>query len=67
MTWRQIERKLRRMGFTPGITTRHRTIWNCPCPTKEHAVGVENHPNKEAYPYDYKRKLGPHLKEFGKI
>lgn len=67
MTWKSIEKKLRRCGFTKGEKSRHRTIWNCPCTTMEHAVGVENHPNKEAYPYDYKRKLGPHLECFGKI
>lgn len=67
MKWRQIEKKLRRIGFTKGEMSTHRTIWNCPCADKSHAVGVENHPAKEAYPYDYKRKLGPHLKDFGKI
>lgn len=67
MKWRQIEKKLKKIGFCKGEKSKHRTIWNCPCPTKEHPVGVENHPNKEAYPYDYKKKLGPHLKDFGKI
>jgi hypothetical protein len=69
MNWRQIEKKLRKIGYTKGESSRHRTIWNCPClsPNNEHAVGVGNHPNQEAYPNDYKRKLGPHLKDFGKI
>lgn len=67
MTWRQIEQKLRDIGFTRGEQSKHRKIMLCPCPNHEHSVGVENHPSKEAYPKDYKRKLGPHLKDFGKI
>lgn len=66
MNWRQIARKLKKIGFLEGERSKHRTIWNCPCLTKDHPVGVENHPNEEAYPHDYKRKLGPHLKDFGK-
>ena len=67
MTWKQIEKRLKKCGYTKGEQSNHRTIWNCDCPTKEHAVGVENHPTKEAYPYDYNRKMGPHLKCFGRI
>jgi len=65
MRWRQVEQKLKDIGFTEGAMSKHRTIWNCPCPSHEHAVGVENHPSKEAYIHDYKRKLGPHRKDFG--
>jgi len=67
MNWRQIEKRLRQMKFLKGEKSTHRTLWICPCPSREHVVGVENHPSKEAYPHDYKRKLGLHLKEFGKI
>lgn len=67
MKWKQIERRLKKIGYSKGEKSNHRTIWNCPCFNKEHPVGVENHPSKEAYPYDYKRKLGPHLKQFGHI
>lgn len=67
MKWRQVEKKLRALGFTKGATSRHRTIWNCPCASHEHAVGVENHPSSEAYIFDYKRKLGIHLDDFGKV
>ena len=65
MKWRQVEQRLRNCGFTIGTQSKHRTIWNCPCPHHEHAVGVENHPSNEAYIFDYKRKLGPHRECFG--
>ena len=67
MNWRQVSKKLRKVGYTEGARSNERTIWNCPCPDKIHPVGVINHPSKEAFPFDYKRKLGPHLKSFGKI
>jgi len=65
--WRELEKRLRKLGFIRGESTRHHTIYNCPCKGSPHSVGIENHPNKEAYAYDFKRKLGPHLEEFGKI
>ena len=67
MKWRQVEKRLRRIGYKEGERSRERTIWNCPCPGMVHPVGVGNHPSQEAYPWDYKRKLGSHLKAFGKI
>lgn len=66
--WRKVLQKLIAIGYTKGVMSKHRTIYNCPCPNHEHPVGVEtNHLCDEAYPYDYKRKLGPHLKDFGKV
>ncbi len=66
MKWPQVEKRLRAIGFIEGERTKHHKIMLCPCPNHEHSVGVENHPTKEAYIFDYKRKLGPHLKDFGK-
>lgn len=67
MNWRQVAQRLRKIGYSEGPSTRHRTIYNCPCPNHDHPVGVGHHPTQEAFPNDYKRKLGPHLKDFGKI
>ena len=64
MTWRQVAKKLRKIGYAEGVRTRERTIYNCPCENKAHPVGVINHPSKEAYPWDYKKKMGPHWKNF---
>lgn len=65
MNWRQVEQRLRKIGYTKGEESKERTIWNCPCEDKAHPVGVGKHPSKEAYFFDYKRKLGPHKKAFG--
>ncbi|OGE00047.1 hypothetical protein A3J17_05170 [Candidatus Curtissbacteria bacterium RIFCSPLOWO2_02_FULL_40_11] len=64
MNWRQVERKLRKINYTKGERSKERIIYNCPCPDKSHPVGVGLHPSQEAYPHDYKRKLGPHLDDF---
>lgn len=65
--WRQVEQKLKKIGFTDGERSKHRKIMLCPCPNHEHSVGVMNHPDQEAYIFDYKRKLGLHLADFGKV
>lgn len=67
MKWRQIENRLRKIHYSPGERSSERVIWNCPCLNKAHPVSVGLHPSKEAYPFDLKRQLGPHLKQFGHV
>lgn len=65
MRWREVAQRLTKIGFAPGTRSKHRLMYNCPCNDGQaHPVGVENHPSKEAYPLDYKRKLGPHWDDF---
>jgi len=63
----EIIKRLKRIGYKPGVSTRHTQIWNCPCPDMSHPVGVGHHPARESYFKGYKKQLGPHLKDFGKI
>ncbi len=70
MKWREVIKKLRKIKYREGRRTRHYTIWNCPCETNAgnaHPVGVGNHLTEDCRFKDFKRQLGPHLKEFGKI
>lgn len=63
----EISKRLKKIGYIQGTRTRHYTIWNCSCENKLHPVGVGNHPSRESYFKGYKKQLGPHLKDFGKI
>jgi len=65
MSNNEIIKRLKKIGFTKGRTSRHSTMWNCPCSEKNHVVGVGNHPSDECWflPQVHKR-LGPHIGEF---
>lgn len=65
MNWKQISKKLKKIKYTFGVRNSEREIWNCPCINHDHPVSVGVHPTNEAYPFDLKKQLGPHRKEFG--
>ena len=68
MRWNEVVKKIKKIGYKKGVRTRHKTIWNCPCPIEEgtHPVGVGNQPSKECHFEGLKSQLGPHKNEFGK-
>lgn len=67
MRWNEVIKKLKKIKYKEGTRTRHYTIWNCSCQDKNHPVGVGNHLTEECRFGGFKRQLGPHAKEFGKI
>ncbi len=58
----ELIRKLKKIKYTQGIRSTHYTVWNCPCSSKLHAVGVGNHGSQESYFLGWKKQLGPHYK-----
>ena len=67
MKWSEITRKIKKIGYTEYKRVTHYTTWNCPCPNKEHPVGIGNHPNEECRFGGLKRQLGPHAEEIGLV
>jgi len=63
----EIIKRLKKIGYKEGTRVTHYTFWNCPCKENAHPVGVGNQPSKESYFKGYKKQLGSHAKEFGKI
>lgn len=63
----EIAKRLKKIGYIEGARVRHYTIWNCPCADKSHPVGVGNQPAKESYFKGYKKQLGLHARDFGKV
>lgn len=59
----EIIKKLKKIKFTKGKTSRHITFWNCS--DGKHTVGVGNHPSKECrFLNSILKDLGPHKKDF---
>jgi len=67
MKWNEIIKKIKKIGYSEGKRVTHCTIWNCPCPSKEHPVGLGNHPSEECRFSGLKRQLGPHAAEIGLV
>lgn len=63
----EIVKRLKKIGFKQGRRATHITYWNCPCPEKNHVVGVGNHPSAECYfVNNILKDLGTHRKDFEK-